>query len=113
MPRTGTAITSSRATNGALPVASSAPLWPLATASSVSSALPTPAYPRVRGLCGGVPGSPVGNSMRTVMASAPSGIQLAKAGAVDEEQIRDAGRLAGDPGAAEALIGTVLDGGRT
>ncbi|MFF3054888.1 tetratricopeptide repeat protein [Streptomyces sp. NPDC057909] len=40
-------------------------------------------------------------------------IQLAKAGALDEEQIRDAGRLAGDPGAAEALIGTALGGGRT
>ncbi|MFD8260176.1 tetratricopeptide repeat protein [Streptomyces griseoluteus] len=34
-------------------------------------------------------------------------IQLAKAGALNEEQIRDAGQLAGDPGAAEALIGTV------
>ncbi|MFI1105861.1 tetratricopeptide repeat protein [Streptomyces melanogenes] len=37
-------------------------------------------------------------------------IQLAKAGALDEEQIRDAGRLAGDPGAADALIGTVVNG---
>ncbi|MFI1434507.1 tetratricopeptide repeat protein [Streptomyces lydicus] len=40
-------------------------------------------------------------------------IQLAKAGVLDEEQIRDAGRLAGAPGAAEALIGTVRGGGRT
>ncbi|MFF4759607.1 tetratricopeptide repeat protein [Streptomyces sp. NPDC001292] len=39
-------------------------------------------------------------------------IQLAKAGALDEEQIREAGRLAGAPGPAEALIGTVLGGGR-
>ncbi|MGX1887603.1 hypothetical protein [Streptomyces sp. NPDC055287] len=39
-------------------------------------------------------------------------IQLARAGALDEEQIREAGRLAGDPGAAEALIGTVLGGSR-
>ncbi|MGW0285347.1 tetratricopeptide repeat protein [Streptomyces sp. NPDC003236] len=40
-------------------------------------------------------------------------IQLVKARALDEEQIRDAGRLAGDPGAAEALIGAALGGSRT
>lgn len=40
-------------------------------------------------------------------------IQLVKAGALNEEQLREAGRLAGDPGAAEALIDTVLGGGRT
>ncbi|MFE5406193.1 tetratricopeptide repeat protein [Streptomyces sp. NPDC056580] len=39
-------------------------------------------------------------------------IQLVKAGVVNEEQIREAGRLAGDSGAAEALIGTVLGGDR-
>ncbi|PJE96728.1 sel1 repeat family protein [Streptomyces carminius] len=40
-------------------------------------------------------------------------IQLVKARALDEEEIREAGRLAGDPGAAEALIGTVLGDSRT
>ncbi|MEV5800509.1 tetratricopeptide repeat protein [Streptomyces collinus] len=39
-------------------------------------------------------------------------IQLAKAGALDEEQVREAGRLAGDPGAAEVLISTVRGDGR-
>jgi TPR repeat protein len=39
-------------------------------------------------------------------------IQLVKAGALDEEQIREAGRLAGDPGAAEALIATCPRGER-
>ncbi|MFI1840219.1 hypothetical protein [Streptomyces olivaceoviridis] len=37
-------------------------------------------------------------------------IQLAKARAMDEEQIREAGRLARAPGSAEALIDTVLGG---
>ncbi|POX57846.1 hypothetical protein C3492_41250 [Streptomyces sp. Ru62] len=37
-------------------------------------------------------------------------IQLAKARAMEEEQIREAGRLARDPGSAEALIDTVLGG---
>ncbi|MFD0268549.1 tetratricopeptide repeat protein [Streptomyces sp. NPDC127106] len=40
-------------------------------------------------------------------------IQWAKTGVLDEDQIREAGRLAGDPGAAEALIDTALRGGRT
>ncbi|MFD7631843.1 hypothetical protein ACFV7Q_38565 [Streptomyces sp. NPDC059851] len=40
-------------------------------------------------------------------------IQLAKTGVLDEDQIREAGRLAADPGAAEALIDTSLSGGRT
>ncbi|MFE4414125.1 hypothetical protein [Streptomyces sp. NPDC056821] len=39
-------------------------------------------------------------------------IQLAKAGALDEKQMREAGRLAGDPGSADALISTVLGDGR-
>lgn len=39
-------------------------------------------------------------------------IELVKAGALDEGQIREAGRLAGDPEAAEALIDTVLGGSR-
>ncbi|MGV9688457.1 tetratricopeptide repeat protein [Streptomyces sp. NPDC003444] len=37
-------------------------------------------------------------------------IRLVRTGALTEEQIREAGRLAGDPGAAEALIGTALNG---
>ncbi|MEV5173725.1 tetratricopeptide repeat protein [Streptomyces flaveolus] len=37
-------------------------------------------------------------------------VQLAKDGALNEEQIREAGRLARDPGSAEALIDTVLGG---
>lgn len=40
-------------------------------------------------------------------------IRLAKAGALDEEQIREAGRLARALGSAEALISTVLGSGRT
>jgi TPR repeat protein len=38
-------------------------------------------------------------------------IELARSGALDEGQIREAGRLAGDPGAAEALIDAALRGG--
>ncbi|MFC9705926.1 tetratricopeptide repeat protein [Streptomyces sp. NPDC056943] len=38
-------------------------------------------------------------------------IEMARSGAVDADQVREAGRLAGDPGAAEALIGTVWGGG--
>lgn len=37
-------------------------------------------------------------------------IQLAKAGALDAEQIREAGRLADDPASAKALINTVSGG---
>lgn len=40
-------------------------------------------------------------------------IQLAKAAALNEEQIREAGRLARDPGSAQALIDTVLGGRRS
>lgn len=39
-------------------------------------------------------------------------VQMVKAGGVSEEQIREAGRLAGDSEAAEALISTVLGGGQ-
>ncbi|MFC4857292.1 tetratricopeptide repeat protein [Actinophytocola glycyrrhizae] len=39
-------------------------------------------------------------------------VDLAKAGAVNEKQIREAGRLAGTPTAAESLIGTVFRGGQ-
>ncbi|MET9672431.1 tetratricopeptide repeat protein [Streptomyces sp. NPDC006482] len=37
-------------------------------------------------------------------------IELAKSGGVDEHQVREAGRLANDPAAAEALIATVWGG---
>ncbi|MCX5391146.1 tetratricopeptide repeat protein [Streptomyces sp. NBC_00094] len=37
-------------------------------------------------------------------------IELAKSGGVDENQVREAGRLANDPAAAEALIATVWGG---
>ncbi|MDB1086447.1 tetratricopeptide repeat protein [Streptomyces sp. ACA25] len=40
-------------------------------------------------------------------------IQLARAGALTEQDIREAGRLAGTPGAAESLIGTALGDTRT
>ncbi|KOG67218.1 hypothetical protein ADK77_16850 [Streptomyces antibioticus] len=40
-------------------------------------------------------------------------IQLAKAAALNEAQIREAGRLARDPGSAQALIDTVLGGSRS
>ncbi|WNI23499.1 tetratricopeptide repeat protein [Streptomyces sp. ITFR-16] len=40
-------------------------------------------------------------------------IQMAKAGALDEAQIREAARLSGDPGTADALIGAASGRGRT
>ncbi|MFE2557173.1 tetratricopeptide repeat protein [Streptomyces sp. NPDC059352] len=40
-------------------------------------------------------------------------IDLAKSGALNAEQLREAGRLAGDPGTAEALISTVWGGADT
>ncbi|MFI6421306.1 tetratricopeptide repeat protein [Streptomyces sp. NPDC050842] len=38
-------------------------------------------------------------------------IELAKSGALDADQVREAGRLADDPGTADALIATVWGGG--